>query len=399
MSLPAVFREIAKLILFAEANGDIRFDTKLRYLLAVALDPAGTVVDFFARRAEVEPLKEAEIRAAAREVRDTYATFEGWDDDRVETLVMEAMPLLELHLLRPTDLDEWLGREPSVSTTFFRQRVVVDNEIVNDGFASIHKVLSGLVGDVKSLAPVTDEDLKVLRELIEGTPEDHRVNIGIAMLFGFPREMFASSVDLKERAERLARVLREITDDYTDWVFALARTKADEICNGAEAAYAPPIARLMPAHFLSLVAKECLNTALSSKVMSEIAAKVFGDPVFDSDEARLAEVRRTSLADWTRYLAGDFTQLMGNSEDVAFKRAIIAQGLVGIQTPQDIEHALDDGLNLLKPKMLAAADALRSTCKHKTSVVLTGTRAMDSEGAIKRLADTVRALDALKNVK
>jgi hypothetical protein len=90
---------------------------------------------------------------------------------------------------------------------------------------------------------------------------------------------------------------------------------------------------------------------------------------------------------------------MGNSEDVAFKRAIIAQGLVGIQTPQDIEHALDDGLNLLKPKMLAAADALRSTCKHKTSVVLTGTRAMDSEGAIKRLADTVRALDALKNVK
>lgn len=54
MSLPAVFREIAKLILFAKVNGDLSFQHELFYILALARDPASTVVEFFARRQQLE---------------------------------------------------------------------------------------------------------------------------------------------------------------------------------------------------------------------------------------------------------------------------------------------------------------------------------------------------------
>lgn len=396
LALPAVFREIAKLILFASVNGDLSFNQKLSYFLSLARDPAGTVVDYFARRAEIEPKKTADIKSAALEVRDSYTTLEGLNDARVEELVFQALPQLDVHLLRPVDLDEWMGREHSVATRFFRQRIVVDNEVIGDAFKNVQEMILGLKNDFKSLSPIADEDVNILRELIEGTPDTHRLNFGIAMLFGFPREMFIARTDLENRVTRLGRLLKEISDDYTDWVFAQARAKANEICESAEAMYVKPLARQVPMQFLSYVAKECLTVALSGTVMSDIIAKLANAPKLDDDEARLRAVRQNLIAEWTRYLSGDFTQLAGDSGIVAQKRVIIAQVLNDLHSPTDIEQAIDMGTDLLKPKMLAAANALRATCKHRTSIILTGTRAIDSTDTIKRLVDTVRSLEAMR---
>lgn len=106
MALPAVFREMAKLVLFARTNGDLKFDRELVYLLALARDPARTVVDYFARRAELEGEKRDAILAAALEVRDTYAALEAITDAEVEQAVFACLPMLRIGLLRPNDLDE-----------------------------------------------------------------------------------------------------------------------------------------------------------------------------------------------------------------------------------------------------------------------------------------------------
>jgi hypothetical protein len=397
MALPAVFREMAKLILFASVNGDLRFDSDLIYFLAVARDPSGTVVDYFARRAEIEAGKVEAIKAAAIEVRDTYVTLKPLDDATVENRVLEALPKLSINLLRPVDLDEWLGREPTVATRFFKQRVVVDNSVVTDRLDQFEQIMNGLRGDVKQLAPVTDADIKLLREQIEDTPETHRLNVGIAMLFGFPREMFVGRPNLEKRIGRLMEVLKEIDSDYTDWVFALARTKAAEICDSAEAMYAPMIARNIPALFLGYVAKECLAVGLSGSVMSDIIQKLGGAPRLDDDEARLGQTRADVAAEWGRYLAGEFGGMVGDANDLAFKHLIISRTLEGLGSQADIERALEFGADLLKPKLFAAADAMRAMCKHKVSIVLTGTRGIDSAEGLQRLFDTVRGLEALKS--
>jgi hypothetical protein len=397
MALPAVFREMAKLILFASANGDLRFNSDLIYLLAVARDPAGTVVDYFARRAEVEPLKRDMIMAAALEVRDTYATLENMDDAVVERLVFEAMPKLSIKLLRPVDLDEWMGREAAVAARFFKQRIVVDNQLVSDRLDSFEGLLRGLMGDVQKLAPVTDEDLELLREQIRDTPETHRLNLGIAMLFGFPPEMFVGRPNLEKRIGRLRDLLQEVDADYTDWVFALARDKTAEICDSAEAMYAPMVARAVVGPFLGYVAKECLTVALSGSVMSSILDRLSNAPRLETDEARLRQAQGDVAAEWGRYLAGDFGQMIGDAEELKLKRLIIGQGLEGIASQAHLENALEMGANLLKPKLFDAANSIRATCKHKVSIVLTGSRVIDSGEGLKRLADTVRSLEAFKS--
>ncbi|MFN3946093.1 MAG: hypothetical protein ACK4K7_14300 [Allosphingosinicella sp.] len=396
MALPAVFREMAKLILFASVNGDLRFDRELIYMLTVARDPARTVVDYFARRSEVEPAKRDAIMAAAVEVRDTYATLARMDDEVVERLVFASLPKLSIKLLRPVDLDEWMGREGAVAARFFKQRIVVDNQIVSDRLDAFEGLLRGLAGDVQKLAPVTDEDLELLREQIRDTPETHRLNLGIAMLFGFPPEMFVGRPNLEKRVGRLRDLLQEVDADYTDWVFALAREKAAEICDSAEAMYAPMIARAIVAPFLGYVAKECLAVALSGSIMSSILDRLSNAPRLESDEARLRQAREDVASEWGRYLAGDFGQMIGDAEDLKLKRLIVERALEGLRSQEHLENALEMGADLLKQKLFDAADSLRATCKHKVSIVLTGSRGIDSDAGLKRLADTVRSLEALK---
>ena len=392
LALPAVFREMAKLILFAKVNGDLSLAGRLTYILAVARDPARTVVNFFARRAEIELSKEDVVRAAVREVRESYATLSHLTDEDAERLVLDALTRFDIHLLRPVDLDEWLGREPGVAARFFKHRLVVDNKVVTERLDTFEGLLKGAM---RQMAPLTDEDLKLLRKHIEDTPETHRLNVGIAMLFGFPREMFVGRANLETRIGRLQKLLIEIDGDYTDWVFALARTKASEICDSAEAMRLPAIARMIPIQFLGYVARECLAVALTGTVMTGILDRLSKVPVLEDDEARLRQTRANLAAEWGGYLSGDFDQMVGDVDDLAFKRQIIGQALSGITTQQALERALAFGADVLKPAMFAAADALRGTCMHKTTVVLTGSGGIDSDEGLQRLVETLRGLDAL----
>jgi len=59
-------------------------------ILTLARDPASTVVEFFARRQQLEAGRENDIRAVAREVRETYATLAGLAPDEAEAEVMGA---------------------------------------------------------------------------------------------------------------------------------------------------------------------------------------------------------------------------------------------------------------------------------------------------------------------
>ncbi len=396
MALPAVFREMTKLILFARTNGDLKFDRELVYLLSLARDPARTVVDYFARRAELEGEKRDAILAAALEVRDTYAALEALTDVEVEQVVFACLPLLKIGLLRPNDLDEWMGRETAVAGRFFRQRVVVDNTVLSEGLEIIAGHFKDLMSKVDGTAPVTDEDLKLLQQQIEDTPQTHRLNFGIVMLFGLPPEMFVGRPNLEKRIGPLRDLFQALQADYTDWVFALARDKESRIINGAEAMYAHPVARNIPVAFLGFVAKECLAASISGTTVAAIVDRLTNAPRFESDEDRLRHVQAELAREWGRYLAGDFSGLAGDAGLVALKRQVIGEGLRGLASQADLERALATGGDLLKIKLFEAAEKIRAMCKHKISIVLTGPRGIDSEDGVSRLADTVRRLDELK---
>jgi len=349
ISLPAVFREISKLVLFAKVNGDLAFDAANTYVLAVARDPAGTVVDFFARRKELEAKRRDDLLAAAREVREEYATLAALSVDEAEQEVLRVFPTLSLKLLRPTDLDEWLGRETTISARFFRQRMVVDARHVTEGQQKLEAILNSMRGKIDAVPLLTDDDLKIIKNRIEQTPETHRLNLGIATLFGYPREMFVENADLRARVERLGELQSELDRDYIQWIFGHSNMMADEVCVSADVMVpVHPFARQIPRAFLGLVASECVAAAISGTIMSRITSKVSNQPTFENDTARIADVCKELISAGERYLAGDFSQLAGNSELVALKRRMITAMMVGLSSRDDIVRALESGKAYLK---------------------------------------------------
>lgn len=108
------------------------------------------------------------------------------------------------------------------------------------------------------------------------------------------------------------------------------------------------------------------------------------------------------IGDSLRRIASSAEHLISDTDyaairALAFKNRIISQTLEGLDSQADLERALKFGADLLKPKLFAAADVMRAMCKHRVSIVLTGTRGIDSAEALERLFDTVRGLEALKS--
>lgn len=399
ITLPAVFREISKLILFAKVTDDVTLTPSLTYTLALARDPASTVVNFFARRTETEDKRKDDLLAAAREVREEYATLSALSEAQAEAEVQRVFPLLSLKLLRPGDFDEWLGRQTNVSARFFRQRLVIDATQMAQGQQEIMDFLRSISGKIEEVSSLSDKDLKTVKAMMENTPEEYRLNLGVASLFGYPREMFAENGKLRLKLQQLMQIRQDFDNDYIQWIFARSRSLADEICETAEVMFTVhPFARQVPKAFLGLIALECSEIAVSGRTMAKINKKTTPAYRFENDTQRLDFVFNDLIEAGRRYLVGDFTKLAGDAALIALKRQVINGMMVGLTSTQILEKRLQDGLAVLKPKLDAAAQKLRDAYSFPTSIFLMGTGFMDHSDAMGRMAETAKALDALMKI-
>jgi hypothetical protein len=354
----------------------------------LARDPASTVVDFFARPKSDEEKIKALLVAAASEVRETYKTLQAMDPQVAERTVLEAFEVLDLHLVRPHDLDEWLGREPAVCKRFFRSRMVVDNEPVMNGIATIHNILERFGSKLDEALPITDQDVAALRDDIEQVPETHRRHAGFAMLFGFPPEMFSDSCEMQARITRLVDLMNEINGDYIDWVFAQVKARADRIVEAHPWGATPDYVRELPRHFLFEVGRECLEYATAGVMMAGIIAgnRKVDRPTAVEDLLQL--VRSNLVEEGSAFLAGDYSGFSGPEDLMPLKKEVFAWMLNGLNDRVAIERAVDETLRTLRPTLVAAANEFRDMCRHKLTIVMLGTRGLDRPNALRRMFET-----------
>jgi hypothetical protein len=334
--------------------------------------------------------------AAIREVLEKYDTLGGLDEAEASAVVMRILPSLNLRLLRPVDLNAWMAEQTGVATRFYRHRILVDSTHVDARLTSMEELLRATQEHLGGVPFITDVDLKIIRARIEGTPETHRLSVGFASLFGFPREMFAGEANLRQRVGRLAEMLNGLNSDYTDWLHKQARDKASEICDKGEVVWrVHPFARQVPVAFLGLVATEILNKVLSGQVMGEIIRKLNQGPVFQDDSERFAWLREKFLADGRRYLAEDFSQLQGDADLIELKKRILKQAMHGLNSDADIARALDEGIDVLRPYLTAEAADLRRLGAYAPSVFLMGMTGLDVPDVVERLAESVKGVEAM----
>lgn len=397
MALPAVFRELAKLVLFPFAEEDLpRIESGLDYRLMLARDPAGTVVAFFDQPQSWLSRKADDVAGAVREVLETYATLgTAFPDDQIAIAeVQRVLPLLNYNLLRPHTLNGMLESAPSIASQFFRQRVVVDNSVVTPKLEAIQELLLKVTAQTEGVQLLTDVDLRILKERIEGTPSSHRVNLGFAATFGLPHEMFVGEAALDVRGKRFVELAQAVSGDLNEWLHAQAWEKAEAIAADA-AAYVPPFALLIPQAFFGLVVRDALQKQLANGKLEVVASAIFGFSPLGSDDERLADVHKTLMEQGRRAMAKDWSKLAGDPELIETKKEMFSKILASVGDEEELHRQLSFGVDYLKPKMIPIADELRRLGEQPITVVVTGLDALGSGDVLTRLFATFRAIDGL----
>lgn len=397
IALPAVFRELAKLVLFPLVDDGLpEVRAGVSYYLTLAHDCARTVVEFFDRPTEILKKREADVEAAVREVLESYTTLAAVDEVDALTRVKSTLPRFKYHLLRPVSLDGWISGQPSVSTQFFRHRMVVDCARVDAQYTEIFALMTKVVQQTEGVPLVTDVDLKLINDRIQSVPESHRVSVGLASFFGFPKEMFIGEKNFQSRLRPLSTLLNQLNSDFIDWIFERARKEAADCSVGEWLFTVHPFARQIPLAFLSEVSRDVTSNALSGGVMTNIMSKLEGRPALTTDDERLDHVRQIILEAGRRYLRGDFSEVQGDEALRTVKLDIIKQLMRGLSDEAEMVRHLDSGIGVMRADLFAAASRLRQIGAYKPCVFLNGAPGLDDPKSQEQMAATIRSLEELK---
>ena len=397
MSRPAVLRELSKCILFCTLDSaSPPLSPHAHYFLSLAKDPARTVVDLFAQPSRFLSSHPSDVAAAVRDTLEEYGSLQTLDFDDAVSTVRAHMRSMTLHLLGPVDLNLWLANEPDIATRFFRHRVVVDNDPVMDELAALGARMDEFARRTIDVSAVTDDDVKIIKDYIDGVPESHRTSLGIASLFGFPKEMFAGEENFRRHLESLLGALQVLHTAYIDWMSSRAREEAVRICDLPEIrATVHPFALQIASGYMGQSAADISLRSLSGDVMTSIIEKATERKPFSDDDERLAHVCGRILEQGRRHLARDYSQLAGDAEFVAFKREFFDALMADIPDGRTLEAVVQDGRRKLEPHLKDASSELESLGGFRPSVFLAGTSGLDSDIAIAKMADTARSLDGL----
>ena len=397
MTRPAVLRELSKCILFCSIDSSLQsFSSRLRYFLSLTRDPNRRVVDFFARPSQFLKANRSEVAAAVKKTLDSYSSLDSLSFEDALSTVCNHLQSMTLHLLRPVDLILWLDNQPDIAKFFFKHRVLVDNSEVVEKFHILQERMDELSRHTSGISAITDDDVKTIKEYIDGVPESHRMSLGFASLFGFPREMFAGTENFQKHMESLIGAIQGLHKAYIVWMDSRAHEEAARICNLAAIRWTVhPFALQIASGYMGTLAADISLRALSGDVMGSIMEKASRRKVYSDDEGRLAYVCGRILEQGRRYLAHDYSQLVGDDELIKFKRQIIDHLMTDIPEAETLEHVMELGKCKLEPHLKEASSVLRSLGSFRPSVFLMGTSGLDRDAMIVKMAETARALDEL----
>ncbi|MDE0209183.1 MAG: hypothetical protein OXJ64_04805 [Boseongicola sp.] len=397
MTRPAVLRELSKCILFCTLDTSTPpLSPHAHYFLSLTRDPAGTVLDFFAQPARFLSSHPSDVSAAVRDTLEEYGSLHALDLDDALSTVDRYLRSMTLHLLRPVDLHFWIARKPDIARLFFRHRVVVDNDPLMQELGALRGSVDDIARQTSGISAITDDDVKIIKDYIDGVPESHRTSLGIASLFGFPREMFAGEENFQKHLDSLLGALQVLHTAYIDWMNSRAHEEAARICDLPEIRFTVhPFALQIAPGYMGTLAADISLRSLSGEAMSAIIEKVTKRKAFSDDDERLAHVCERVLDQGGRHLARDYSQLAGDHDLVAFKRQLFDRLMADIPDRTILEDIVQDGRRKLEPYLKQASSDLQSLGGFRPSVFLAGTSGLDSDIAIAKMANTARSLEDL----
>ena len=391
VSLPEVLRELAKTVLRLDIDDTVQCNVgNVLYFLALANDPAQTVIDLFSRPRDVLRSRASDLDAAVKQVLRSHKALREVDGDTARATVHKALDVMPLSLVRPVDLDLWLWKQTQTATRFFHHGSVL---VEDSRLRGIAEELARVSRAVEGVRVLEDVDLQVIKNHIENVPESHRLSLGFASLFGFPKEMFSDASDFRRRVALIADLMNELHGEYLAWMFQRAHAEAERICQKPDVMIqVRPFGRQIPLAFLGTVARDLTVRALHGKAGGKIVEDATGEKIFGIYAERMAHVRGALMDQGRQYLAGDYSKVVGDADLLALKLKVIRFMMEGIRDESELERVVDAGEAVLRPYLEESTRTLEEFGSHRPSVFLMGTSGLDSSKQMSRMGQTLKSL-------
>lgn len=388
ISRPQALREIIKFLLFSLIDNDLLpVPECFEYKLYVSYDFAETtnaLIHSYSTEIEKE-IASGDIDKYTKDVISEYESFNVFEKKAPVSEIIKLLRAISVTASNATDLNSRVYKYDSLVSLFFNVKTVIDLE-------SADKVIRNALSDY-GLKYLTDEDLKQLQNRISNTKEENRINLGFADFFGYNKEFFqylkgepfkevmgavASVTVLLDRylIEFISRKINQLT--FEEITIKLLR--ADKIHPFSVGVVAP--------YLFKRLSLKILSTKLPKKLMTDLhkKASLSKNELIDSIAMELFEASE-------RVMKGDFSQLVGTSEDIEFKKKIYTQCHNGFSSIQDAKTTFAKDIKIIMPTLDVIEEKINELLQEQRTVVIKDSSFMDSDDEMQKLLKTVKMID------
>lgn len=385
---PQALREIIKFLLFSIIDNSLLpapdcFEYKL-YVSNDIAETTNSLIHSYSTEVEVE-IKSDTISKYIKDVVSEYESFKIFENSLPISKVIDLLRRINVTASNATDLTLRVHKYDSLLSLFFNVKTVIDLE-------SADKVIRNALDDY-GLKYLTDEDLKQLQIRISNTKEENRINLGFVDFFGYNKEFFKS---LKgEPFKQVIEAVASVTLSLDKYLMEFINSKINELVFENVTIKLLNPGRIHP--FSVGVVAPYLFQRLSIKVVSrklptELVTKFYEQASLSKKEL-IDSIAIQLFETSERVMKGDFSQLVGNPEDIQFKKRIFTHIHNGFNSIEDAKTTFSRDIQIIMPTLDFIEEKIGELLQEERTVVIKHASFLDNDDEIKKIAKTLSMIE------
>jgi len=385
---PLLLKELIKFLLFATQDQSIlpepdHFEYKL-HLSNDLTEPAIALIYSYSAELKKE-ITGGNIAKYVEEVVAEYESFAAYRDSPPVDKVIDLLQRIRVSKSNATDLTSRVHRYQDILTSFFRVHTVISLEGAD---TLIRKALEDY-----GLPLVTDENLKELQTRIVSVEEDNRINLGFVDFFGYSQDFFRflQGSKFQQLMDSISGLMGLLHKELLNFLVSEIHRQVHEkitiellnkqLIHPFSAGFPLPYLfdRLIPAIVAGTLPNDLLTKYYPqcSMTKEDVIAKV-SEMLFDAS---------------SRVMDGDYTHLVGNPDDVAFKLGIYARMHQGLESIDDAKEVLSSNLNVMLPILDQIEMDIGKVNASRRTVVIKDASFFEDGEQLTRMLSTIQSIE------
>lgn len=388
LTRPQVIKEIIKFVLFSTIDNSILPDPdNFKYRLYVSNDftePAILLIhDFFEEiKNEISSGKIKEYILALVEEYESFSTYKG-NEPIAE--VIKVLEKINISSCNGTKLVSRIQKQQHLLSMFFNIKTVIDLESAD---SLIREAL-----DDYGIKLLTDDDLKLLQKRIGETTEENRINLGFVDFFGYHKEFFKSlkGEPFKEVITTLVKA-QSFLDKYL-LEFVNAKISENVLINITEkllntGKVKPFSVQIAAPYLLKRLSMILVKNSMPDSMLSDMYPQF----TLTKDEL-ISEIAERLFETSKMVMNGDYSQLVGNPDDIIFKKQIYQHLHRGMKNIDDAKSVFKNDIKVIKPVLDEIEGTIALLISEDKTVVLKDSSFFNDKGQLEKLINTVQEID------